>query len=71
MRREPAEHCSRQLCTQVGAALLSRVYEGMDAETALALVQGGYSSRDATDLQRSPETDSQRALVRQFYESIL
>jgi hypothetical protein len=52
----------------VGAALLSRVYPGMDAERALALVQGGYTTRDAgADVQRSPETPTQLALVREFY----
>ena len=38
--------------------------------SALALVQGAYSTRDATDPQRSPETESQRALVREFYETV-
>lgn len=59
-------HCwgGRGRAGTVGAALLAKAY-GLTADEALERVQRAFDTR-LDNKERSPETDEQRALVREF-----
>jgi hypothetical protein len=68
-------HCwgGRGRAGLVGACLLSVIFPELDAAVILGLIQGGYDSRLGsqgmpTALSKSPQTEQQRAFVKDFVE---